>query len=344
VADGQGVCAEGCLLYVQVKHERKGLKIEKETKKNRRIRLLTSPGDVIVTLYDEPDCEGNAEQKGAINCDGYCWPMTDPPKSVLLEAVYNSEHAPKGRVVLTDRDDIFDDVDRKGPRVEFFGGPRQGTNGSGVQHDFACAPDTVLAHGVIPPHHNASCFNLEDQITSRISGMIVRHLEVCPWEAERYRRVFWYKFPDEIIHHKYDWEKLRYEEYPEWAFMGLGGEPREVIPQAWTYTTEKEIDKAFIPWSTDTFDPEGFDASDMGPPLFHEGAPLYGAQIPVGMDFSNKMEDQPYQPQKEGTSMTGGVASGGGVLGGASGGGDMGGGALGMLGQAAGVGGLLGGL
>lgn len=257
--------------------------------------------------------------------------MTDAPKSVLLEAVYNTEHSPKGRVALTDRDDIFDDVDRKGPRVEFFGGPRQGTNDNGV-HDFACAPDTVLAHGVIPPRHNASCFNLEDQITGRISGMIVRHLEVCPWEAERYRRVFWYKFPDEIIYHKYDWGKLRYEEYPEWAFMGLGGEPREVVPKAWTYTTEKEIDKAFIPWSTNTFDPEGFDASDMGPPLFHEGAPLYGAQIPQGMEFSNKMEDQPYQPQTEVTAMPQGDASGGG--------------ALGLLGQAAGlgpVGGLLGG-
>lgn len=212
-------------------------------------------------------------------------------------------------------------------------------------HDFACAPDTILAHGVIPPHHNASCFNIDDQVTSRISGMILRHLEVCPWEAERYRRVFWYKFPEEVIYHKYDWEKLQYEEYPEWAYMALGGEPREAIPQEWTYSTEKEIDKGFLPWSTDIFDPDKFDASEMGPPLFHEGAPLHGANIPQGMDFSNKMEDQPYNPQKEMTSMTGGDAfdaSGGGMLGG----GASGGGTLGLLGQAAGlgpVGGLLGG-
>lgn len=93
----------------------------------------------------------------------------------------------------------------------------------------------MLTRATIPQGHNSSCFNLDEKPGGAFSGMVARHVEICPWEAERYRRALWWTLPENTRDEKYDWASMQFEEYPQWAKDALDGEPREDTLPEWKF-------------------------------------------------------------------------------------------------------------
>lgn len=190
-----------------------------------------------VTLYHDEDCEGTPDPKVAINCDGYCYPIKDSPKSVLLEATYNNR-SPPGPLNTKDQEKQYSKVHTNGPQVEFFAGQHEDGG------DDRCASGKVLKRVTIPKGKNSTCHNFDDAVRSDFSGMIARQLEICPWEAERYRRAMWWELSEHDLEQKYDWTSLAFDEYPGWVKKGL------------TANDDRD-DDAFVPtWEGDAKDSE----------------------------------------------------------------------------------------
>lgn len=198
-------------------------------------------------MFDEPGCQGNANPKQYLNCFDSCWPVKDAPKSALLEAKYKQEF---GKIAIDANSDPFEklgpwpyglmnpedgyqktykQVNTRGPEIQLYVNEGEGPG---------CAQRDMLSRAVIPSGYNASCFDFDDEWSNKVTSMSLRHLEICPFDAELTRRTYWYLLPENIRNENYNWAKMKPEKYPEWA-----KEDWHPIIAAWQYHAPKFYDE-----------------------------------------------------------------------------------------------------